>query len=140
MDSEKWWKQLKPFRLAPNWKIMWNKLKDIEPDNVKEDDEAWLFTFVEDITCITTEYNHKENKKNIKHTLAIDLGWYPEGDMNSRYHLVAILDNNWNKPILEIKTRSTQKVVDTIELWLFETLINWENWIYKSPSIATQYE
>lgn len=48
-------KQLKPFRLAPNWKIMWNKLKDIEPDNVKEDD-AWLFTFVKNMTYITTEY------------------------------------------------------------------------------------
>lgn len=127
MDSEKWWKQLKPFRLAPNWKIMWNKLKDIEPDHVKEDDDAWLFTFVEDMTYITTEYTYKENKKNMKHTLAIDLGWYPEGDRNGCYHLAAILDNNWDKPILEMKTRSTQKVADTIELWLFETLLNWEN-------------
>lgn len=132
MNNKKWWKQLKPFRLAPNWKVMWNKLEDIEPDNVKEDDDAWLFTFVEDMTYITTEYTYKENKKNIKHTLAIDLGWYPEGDRNGCYRLVAILDNNWNKPILKMKTRSTQKVVDTIELWLFETLINWENRIYKS--------
>lgn len=132
MDNKKWWKQLKPFRLAPNWKVMWNKLEDIEPDNVKEDDAAWLFTFVEDMTYITTEYTYKENKKNIKHTLAIDLGWYPEGDRNGCYRLVAILDNNWNKPILKMKTRNTQKVVDTIELWLFETLINWENRIYKS--------
>ena len=46
MDNEKWWKQLKPLRLAPNWKVMWNKLRDIEPDNLKEDDDAWLFTFV----------------------------------------------------------------------------------------------
>lgn len=132
MDNKKWWKQLKPFRLAPNWKVMWNKLEDIEPDNVKEDDDAWFFTFVEDMTYITTEYTYKENKKNIKHTLAIDLGWYPEGDRNGCYRLVAILDNNWNKPILKMKTRSTQKVVDTIELWLFETLVNWENRIYKS--------
>ncbi|MDE6231735.1 MAG: hypothetical protein K2M60_00095 [Lachnospiraceae bacterium] len=130
MDNEKWWKQLKSFRLAPNWKIMWNKLKDIEPDKVNDDDDAWLFTFVEDMTYITTEYTYKENKKTIKHTLAVDLSWYPEGDVKGHYHLVAILDNNWNKPILEMKTRSTQKVVDTIELWLFETLINWENRIY----------
>lgn len=64
---------------------------------------------------------------NMKHTLAIDLGCYPEGDRNGCYHLAAILDNNWDKPILEMKTRSTQKVADTIELWLFETLLNWEN-------------
>jgi len=47
--------------------------------------------------------------------------------MNGRYHLAAILDNNWDKPILEMKTRNTQKIADTIELWLFEILINWEN-------------
>ncbi len=117
------WNKLKPFRLAPNWKIMWNKLSDIEPDDIKQNDEAWLFMFVQDILYIVTEYTHKENKNPIKHTLAIDLGWYPEGDIKGCYHLVAILDNNWNKPILEIKTRSTQEVVDTIELWLFETLI-----------------
>lgn len=127
VDNEKWWKQLKPFRLAPAWKIMWNKLKDIEPDNVKPDDDAWLFTFVEDMTYIVTESTYNENKKIIKRTLAIDLGWYPEGDIKGCYYLVAILDNDWNQPILEMKTRSTQKVVDTIELWLFETLVNWEN-------------
>jgi len=47
--------------------------------------------------------------------------------MNGRYPLGAILDNNWDKPILEMKTRNTQKIADTIELWLFEILINWEN-------------
>lgn len=56
-----------------------------------------------------------------------EMGWYPEGNINGHYHLTAILDNNWNKPILKMKTRSTQKVADTIELWLFETLLNWEN-------------
>lgn len=136
MDNEKWWKQLKPLRLAPNWKVMWNKLRDIEPDNLKEDDDAWLFTFVEDMVYMTNEYTYKNNKKNVKHILAVDLGWYPEGDRNGSYHLVAILDNDWNEPILEMRTRSTQKVVDTIELWLFETLKNWENRIYKSESIT----
>ena len=37
----------------------------------------------------------------IKHTLAVDLGWYPEGDKDGEYCLVAILDNNWDCPILE---------------------------------------
>ena len=136
MDNEKWWKQLKPLRLAPNWKMMWNKLRDIEPDNLKEDDDAWLFTFVEDMVYMTNEYTYKNDKKNVKHILAVDRGWYHEGDRNGGYHLVAILDNNWNEPILEMRTRSTQKVVDTIELWLFETLKNWENRIYKSESIT----
>ena len=133
MDDKKCWKQLKPFRFAPNWKMMCNKLKDIEPDEVKQDDDAWLFTFVEDMIYIVTECTYKKNKKTITHTLAVDVGWYPEGDRKGFYrcyHLTAILDNNWNKPILEMKTRSTQKVADTIELWLFELLANWENSVY----------
>ena len=60
MDNEKWWKQLKPLRLAPNWKMMWNKLRDIEPDNLKEEDDAWLFTFVEDMVYMTNEYTYKK--------------------------------------------------------------------------------
>ncbi len=131
MDRQKWWKQLKPFRLAPHWKIMWNKLEDIEPAEVSPNDEAWLFTFVEDMTYIVTESIQKENGKTMKRTLAVDLGWYPEGNPKGCYKLVAILDNNWNQPILEMKTRSTQEVADTIELWLFETLMNWECMAYQ---------
>lgn len=122
---EQWWKQLKPFRLAPNWTIKWNKLADIEPDDVKQDDDAWLFIFVQDMTCMESEYTYKENQKTVRHTLVVDLGWYPEGDMEGCYELTAILDNDWNAPILEMKTRSTQEVADTIELWTFETLKNW---------------
>jgi len=101
---------------------MWNKLRDIEPDDVEQDDDAWLFTFVEDMIYMTTEYSYKKSEKTIKHTLAIDLGWYPEGDRKGQYRLVAVLDDNWSKPILEMRTRSTQKVADTIELWTFEML------------------
>ena len=130
MDNKQWWKQLKPFRLAPNWKIMWNKLDNIEPDDVKPDDDAWLCTFVEDMTYIITECTYKKNKKTMKHTLAVDLGWYPEGDIKGCYHLMAVLDNDWNQPLLEMQTRSTQKVADTIELWTFEALADWQNRIY----------
>ena len=40
---------------------------------------------------------------------------------------MAILDDHWNKPILELKTRSTQEVGDTMELWMFETFADWKN-------------
>lgn len=126
MDNEKWWKRLKPFRPAPNWKIMWNKLEDIEPDNVAPDDKAWLFTFVEDMTYLVTEHTYRQNHQTIKHTFAIDLGWYPEGDINGNYYLIAVLDDDWQNPICELKTRSTQEVIDTIELWMFERFADWE--------------
>ncbi len=121
MDNKKWWKNLKPFRLDSNWTVKWNKLKDIEPDNIEQEDEAWLYTFVEDMTYLVKEDTYKENKKIITHTLAIDLGWYPDGDIKGNYRLIAILDNDWSNPILELKTRSTQEVADTIEQWVFET-------------------
>ncbi|MCI9052710.1 MAG: hypothetical protein HFI05_12465 [Lachnospiraceae bacterium] len=121
MDNKKWWKSLKPFRLKSNWTIKWNKLEDIEPDEIEPEDEAWLYIFVQDMTYLVTEYTYKENKKVITHTLAIDLGWYPEGDVKGHYYLIAILDDDWNNPILELKTRNTQEVADTIEQWSFET-------------------
>lgn len=120
MDDKKMWKSLKPFRLAPNWKIIWNKLEDVEPDRTAPDDPRWLFTFVQDMTYIVTEYSYKENRQTVTHTLAIDLGWYPEGDVHGQYALSAILDDDWDNPVLTAKTRSTREIADTMELWMFE--------------------
>lgn len=72
-----------------------------------------------DLSC-EGRYIQRE-QKIITHTLAIDLGWYPDGDIKGNYRLIAILDNDWSNPILELKTRSTQEVADTIEQWVFET-------------------
>lgn len=119
-DNKQYWKELIPFRVAPNWKILWNELYSLEPDTIEENNDAWLDVFVEDMLLMQTSYTYKQNKQLIKHTLSIDLGWYPEGDKNGTYHLYAILDDDWNSPILECKTRSTQKVVETMEMWMFE--------------------
>lgn len=124
MNNKMWWKCLKPFRLAAGWKIIWNKLEDIEPDHVEPDDHRWGFTFVQDMTYMVTEYTYKENKQTIKHTLAIDLGWYPDGDVKGHYYLAAILDDDWNNPVLAVETRSTQEIADTMELWMFNTFTN----------------
>ena len=117
----------RPLRLPPNWTMLWNKLEDIEPEDVPQEDEAWLFTFVQDMTYLVTEYDDENSGKTVKHTLAIDLGWYPEGDREGRYRLVAILDRDWSRPVLEMETRSTREVVDRMELWLFETLADWKD-------------
>lgn len=118
--KKQYWKDLLPFRVAPNWEILWNKLYDLDPDKIEEYNDAWLYVFVEDMLLMQTSYTYKRNKKLIKHTLVMDLGWYPEGDKNGTYHLYAILDDDWNSPILECKTRSIQEVVETMEMWMFE--------------------
>lgn len=120
MNDKRSWKNLLPFRLAPNWEIKWNKLQNLEPDIIEQSDDAWLYVFVQDMLYMQTSFTYKWNKKSIKHTLAIDLGWCLEGDTKGAYHLYAILDNDWNTPILEFKTRSTQEVVETMEKWMFE--------------------
>ncbi len=122
MEDKIWWKSLKPFRLAPNWKIVWNKLEDVEPDHTAPDDARWLFTFVQDMTRIVTEYTYKKNRQTKTHTLAIDLGWIPEGDVVGHYDLSAILDDDWENPVLTARTRSTQEIADIMESWMFEKL------------------
>ncbi|MCI8409191.1 MAG: hypothetical protein HFJ09_07990 [Lachnospiraceae bacterium] len=112
--------RLTAISVAPNWEILWNKLYDLDPDKIEEYNDAWLYVFVEDMILMQTSYTYKRNKKLIKHTLVMDLGWYPEGDKNGTYHLYAILDDDWNSPILECKTRSIQEVVETMEMWMFE--------------------
>lgn len=33
-----------------------------------------------------------------------------------------ILNDDWENPVLEMETRSTQEIADTMELWMFETI------------------
>lgn len=132
MQNKIWWKKLKPFRIGAGWRIVFNKLEDIEPDQIVSDDKEWGFLFVEDITYMVKEVTYKENKQTIKHTIAIDLGWYPDGDLGGNYRLVTILDDNWENPVLTVETRSTQEIVDTMELWMFETIpFQSDHWVKK---------
>ncbi|MCI9513123.1 MAG: hypothetical protein HFF61_02165 [Oscillospiraceae bacterium] len=114
MDQKPWWKNLQPLRLRPCWSIVWNKLESLEPDDLTEDDPAWQFTLVQDILYM--------RKQSGGQTVAIDLGWYPDGDPAGAYRLEAILDDNWENPILECTSRSTREIVETMEYWLFECL------------------
>ena len=43
-------------------------------------------------------------------------------DLAGAYRLEAILDDNWENPILECTSRSTREIVETMEYWLFECL------------------
>ena len=106
--------ELQPLRIQAGWKVEYNNFT--EYDMEEDGGNDWL-EWNEDLLRL---YNEKAN-------LIIDLGWYPDGDIKGSYRLVAILDDHWNKPILELKTRSTQEVGDTMELWMFETFADWKN-------------
>ena len=83
---------------------MWSKLESQEPETLDPEDRAWLFTYVEDMLYLMREGRTQ--------TLALDLGWYPDGDPQGAYRLEAILDGNWEEPLLSLTTRSTQEVTE----------------------------
>lgn len=66
------------------------------------------------------KYCYRENKQQKEQVIGIDLGWYPDGDPKGAYRLLAVLDHNWEEPILEYTSRSTREIVDIIEFWLYQ--------------------
>ena len=90
---------------------MFNKFEDIDPETLPSEDEAWLFAFNEDIL-----YMRKQTEKQ---ELALDLGWYPDGDPDGQFVLQAILNGDWNKPLLKFCSRSKDEIVQTLEKWLW---------------------
>ena len=78
-------------------------MEDIAPEQLALDDEKWDFLFVEDITYMVKEITYRENKQTIKHTIAIDLGWYPDGDPGGIIALSQFLMITGKTPYLQWK-------------------------------------
>ena len=118
--KDKSWMSLQPLRIPLGWTIGINKLENLEPQELSGDDESWLYDFTEDILWIHRTNQRKKNKQFEEQTLSIDLGWYPDGDPAGSFRLVAILNDNWDSPLLEFSSRSKQEVVEMMEQWLFQ--------------------
>ncbi len=116
MNRNEWWKNLYPLRIPPGWSFVYNKLEALEPDSLNDEEPAWQFIFVQDILHIRQEHGGQK--------AAIDLGWYPDGDPRGEYRLIAILNDDWLHPVLEFTSRSTRKIAEVIEFWLFEYFPN----------------
>ena len=116
---DKSWTSLQPLRIPGGWNVMFNQFASLDPETLPPDDRRWLFFFVEDILYIYTDHTRKRNKQVETQRLAIDLGWYPDGDPEGAFRLEAILDEDWENPLLTFESRSRQEIVDTIECWLF---------------------
>lgn len=114
-----YWKNLQPLRIPANWTILQHKLMNIEPKELNKNDDKWLTMFVEDILQIEKHLKRKINKKVEQQKLIIDLGWYPDGEHSGNFRLVAILNNNWEFPLLQFTSRSKKEIVETLEYWLF---------------------
>ena len=114
-----YWKNLQPLRIPANWTILQHKLMNIEPEKLNKNDDKWLTMFVEDILQIERHLKRKINKKVEQQKLIIDLGWYPDSEPSGNFRLVAILNNNWEFPLLQFTSRSKKEIVETLEYWLF---------------------
>ncbi len=95
------WQHLQPPRIPSGWTIMINKLEDIEPEELSPEDKIWLYAYTEDILYMYTNMSRKKNKELETQTLVIDLGWYPDSDPKGTFRLLAILNDNWENPLLE---------------------------------------
>ncbi len=98
--------RLQPLRIPAGWEVVFNKFLEIDIEDWPEDDENW-FDFTEDITYL--------RRKSRKHNIGIDLGWYPDIDPQGAFHVMVILDENWEKPVREYVTRERKEVVEIIE-------------------------
>lgn len=124
MPKKEWWKQLQPLRIPSGWTIMFNKLEDLEVETLSEEDTAWLTVFVEDIMHLYKKNKRKRKKQIEEQTISIDLGWYPDGDVNGSFRLIALLNHNWDEPLLEFSSRNKDEIVQTLEHWLFDELMS----------------
>jgi hypothetical protein len=66
--------KLVPFAIPSGWEVTTNHFYEIHIDELEEDE--W-YPFIEDILHI----------KSKGYRATIDLGWYPEGDINGKFHL-----------------------------------------------------
>ena len=44
----------------------------------------------------------------------LDVGWYPEGDPEGEYRLLAVSDGDWDMPLLDFSTAEEQRLKELI--------------------------
>lgn len=119
MDENNW-QHLQPLRVPGGWTIDYNKLENVEPQKLDEQDKLWLFAFTEDILLMHKISSRKRNGMMEQQRLQLDLGWYPDGEPDGAFLLQAILNDNWENPLLVFRSKSKDAIVKMLEKWLFQ--------------------
>lgn len=109
---------LQPLRIPAGWKITFNDFFMLDPAQYTGSDTDFWENFVEDMLYIVYEWSLKKDKITYTKKIAIDLGWYPEMDINGEFALYVIKDDDWDYPLAEFRSRSQREIVDTIEIFL----------------------
>lgn len=97
--------ELQPLRIPAGWKITYNMFSEYDPE---KDSSEYSYELCEDLLQL-------ENQN-----LLIDLGWYPEGDIEGSYKLYLVdttKDYPFNSPLELFKSKSKQEIIDRLEYW-----------------------
>ncbi len=98
--------KLQSLRIPTGWKVSYNKFLEIEPSGLEENDNVWIH-FTQDI--LQLEYIFKEA------ILIVDLGWYPETEINGTFRLMLIKDEEWESPLEVFESKNKEEIVEKIE-------------------------
>lgn len=94
-------------RVPQGWTVSYNKLIDIDPDQLEEDSDDW-FNF----TSSLLQLEHKESR------LILDAGWYVDIDPSGTFYMLLIKNLDWDNPLEDMETRRPEKLVNHIEATL----------------------
>ena len=99
---------LQPLRISDGWEVCFNQFSEYDPS---VDGESHTEELTQDLLQL----------RNEKAGLMIDLGWYPEMDINGRYCMYLLRPDFRRPPLKGLETKSRQEIIETLEKWqLFE--------------------
>lgn len=103
--------KLQPLKMAGGWTIQLNKFTELEPKDMKDlDPISRTYFFSEHLL---------ELKSNENLNVVLELGWFPEGELEGAYKLEIIRVEDWFHPIYSFQTSSKKEVIDELEYLLF---------------------
>lgn len=97
--------KLQPLRIPSGWEVTYNTFLEIDPSNIKQDEE-WFMIFTESL------FQAIHKSRNI----LIDLGWYPEGDPKGNFGIELIKNYEWEKPLESINSKDKDEIIEKLEL------------------------
>ena len=97
--------ELQPLRIPAGWYIKYNMFSEYDPDT---DGREYSYELCEDLLQLEHEY------------LMIDLGWYPQSDINGSYKLYLVDTSKaapFYHPLEVFSSRLKKEIIYMIEYW-----------------------
>lgn len=95
---------LQPLRISDGWTVCSNQFSEYDPVT---DGQAHTEELMQDLLQL----------RNEKAGLMIDLGWYPEMDINGRYCMYLLKPDFRRPPLKKLETKSRKEIINALEKW-----------------------